>query len=389
LNRDLGRLVVGSTPARPVALTRIGVGFAVLLELANTGPALLRLTEPGIIAVPYLQWVPRIGLALAWVIIAVWLLSVLAFTLGWRARIAGAALTVTLAVVLLMDQQLYSNHLYLMAVVCGLLTIADSSAAISLDAIRAGERLAIPAWPVWLLRTQVSMVYAFTALAKLNPDFLSGSVVASYLRRTGPLAVPESWRTFEPMFVLSLLAIAAEAFLVVALWRGRWRPAGYVIGLGLHAFITLWLDPPFQLLAFSLLMLSLYLLFLPSAPRAQTVVWDDGCGFCAAWVRWFRRLDWLHTLVFVPRSELSGSGLPVDEAAAARAIQLVSSGRVHAGFAAVTRVAEALPISFLWAPLLRLPLVTGAGEAAYRRVALRRSCDITNARNYSADVRRT
>jgi predicted DCC family thiol-disulfide oxidoreductase YuxK len=361
----------------------------VLLEAANSGPALLRLAAPGIIAVPYLDWTPRVGFGLAWVLIAVWVASVTALMLGWHGRAAGVVLTATLASVLVLDQQLYSNHLYLMATACGLLTLADSSAAISLDARREGERSTVTAWPVWLLRMQVSIVYAFTALAKLNPDFLSGSVVASYLRRSGPLAVPDAWRSFEPMFILSLLAVGAEAFLVFALWPKRWRPAGFVVGLGLHLFITIWLDPPFQLLAFSILMLSLYLVFLPTAPGQRVVVWDDGCGFCATWVRWFRRLDWLRALRFVSRSELAGSGLPVTEEAAARALQLVTPRRVHGGFAAVARIAEVLPVSFLWAPLLRLRPVAAIGEAVYRRVALRRSCALPDRPAYSSGSRST
>ncbi|HEY8951454.1 MAG TPA: DUF393 domain-containing protein, partial [Candidatus Dormibacteraeota bacterium] len=102
-----------------------------------------------------------------------------------------------------------------------------------------------------------------------------------------------------------------------------------------------------------------------------------GCGFCATWVKWFKRLDWLHALRFVPRSQLATSGLPVTEDAAARALQLVlPTGVVHGGFAAVGRILEILPVSFLWAPLLRIPPIAWVGELAYRRVALRRKCEL-------------
>jgi predicted DCC family thiol-disulfide oxidoreductase YuxK len=106
------------------------------------------------------------------------------------------------------------------------------------------------------------------------------------------------------------------------------------------------------------------------------VVWDDGCGFCATWVKWFNRLDWLHALRFVSRSELPTSGLPVSEDAAARALQIVWSDGVHGGFSAVTRILEILPVSFLWAPLLRLPPIAWVGEIGYRWVALRRRCEL-------------
>jgi hypothetical protein len=85
----------------------------------------------------------------------------------------------------------------------------------------------------------------------------------------------------------------------------------------------------------------------------------------------------MHALRFVPRSQLATAGLPITEDAAARALQIVlPSGRGRGGFAAVTAVAEILPVSYLWAPLLRLPPLAAMGEAAYRRVAARRKCEL-------------
>lgn len=372
----LQRLISSRAPSHPVAVARIGVAVAVLLEAAHSGETLLRLDDPGILRAPYVAWAPPMTDGLAWIFIGLWVASASAVLLGWRTRLAAAVLTATIAAVMLLDQQLYSNHLYLIVLVCGLLTVADSGAALSLDARRLGERREISGWPIWLLRLQVSVVYGYAALSKLNPDFLSGSVVASYLRRAGPLAMPDSWRFLEPMLILSVLAICTEAFLAVALWSRRWRPAALVGALALHVGITGWLDPSYQLLVFSLATLPLLILFLDAAPASRVVVWDDGCGFCATWVRWFRRLDWLAVLRFVPRSGLAASGVAVSEDAAARALQLVYRRRVHGGFAAVGRVLEILPISFLWAPLLRLPPIAWVGERAYRRVAQRRRCEL-------------
>jgi predicted DCC family thiol-disulfide oxidoreductase YuxK len=385
----LWRVAESRAPSRPLALARIGATAAILLELPNSGATLLRLADPSVIHAPYLAWTPRLTEPMAWALIGLWLVSALAFMLGFRARWSGAVLTATVAAVLFVDQQTYSNHLFLMLPVAALLTVADSGASISLDARRVGSRNSVAGWPVWLLCAQVCIVYGFAAIAKLNPDFLSGSVVASYLRREGPLAVPDAWRSFEPMFVLSLLAICSEAFLALSLWSSRRRPTAMVVGLGLHAFITGWLSPTMSLLVFSLLMVPLYLPFLDVAPASRVVVWDDGCGFCAGWVRWFRRLDWMHGLRFVPRSELATAGLRVDEDAAARALQFVPArGRTRGGFAAVTRVLELLPVSFLWAPVLRLPPVALVGERIYRRVAAGRRCELPAAASAAAESRR-
>ncbi|HET7521611.1 MAG TPA: HTTM domain-containing protein [Candidatus Limnocylindria bacterium] len=373
----LQRVAASRAPARPLALARIGATAAMLLELPNSGATLLRLADPSVIHAPYLPFVPRLTEPVASLLIGLWLVAGLATMVGWHTRLAGAVLTATLASVLFVDQQTYSNHLYLMLPVAVLLTVGDSGAAISLDARSRGERSMAAGWPVFLLCAQVCIVYGFAALAKLNPDFLSGSVVASYVRADGLLGLPQAWRSFEPMFVLSLVAIASEAYLALSLWSPRRRPAAMVVGLGLHAFITGWLSPTISLFVFSLLILPLYLPFLDVAPRSRVVVWDDGCGFCAEWVKWFRRLDWMHGLRFVPRSQLASAGLPVDEDAAARALQFVPpSGRVRGGFAAVTRVLELLPLTFLWAPLLRLPPVALLGERVYRRVAVSRRCEL-------------
>mgnify|MGYP006199594577 CR=1 FL=1 len=113
--------------------------------------------------------------------------------------------------VLFSDQQLYSNHLYLMVIVVGLLTAGDGGAALSLDAMRRGARETVPTWPMWLLRVQVSIVYGSAALSKVNLTYLSGSVVASYLRRDGPLAVPDAWRSLEPMLVLVCIDHGADS----------------------------------------------------------------------------------------------------------------------------------------------------------------------------------
>lgn len=369
------RFIASRNPARPLALARIGIAMAVLMELPNSARVLMQLGDPGIIRAPILSWTPAVGDGLAWILIGLWGATAVALLVGWRARRAAAALCVTLATALLLDQQLFSNHLYLMVLLSGLLVFADSGAALSLNSRHAGERSEVSRWPVWLLQVQVTIVYLFASLAKVNPEFLSGTTVATSLRRVGPLAVPDAWRSMEPMLLLAILAVCAEAFVALAIWSPRWRPTAFVVALGLHLSLAAWFSPAFPLIIFAIAMLPLLVLFLDASP-GRVVVWDDGCGFCATWVKWFKRLDWLHALRFVSRSELPTSGLPVSEDAAARALQIVWRDGVHGGFAAVTRILEIIPVSFLWAPLLRLPPIALAGEIGYRRVALRRKCEL-------------
>jgi predicted DCC family thiol-disulfide oxidoreductase YuxK len=89
-------------------------------------------------------------------------------------------------------------------------------------------------------------------------------------------------------------------------------------------------------------------------------------------------LDWLRVLQFVPGSEratLAELGIPPEDAD--RALQVLRRGRRSQGFDAVVQVLEQLPVTFLWAPLLRLWPIAPIGRRAYARVAARRRCSIT------------
>ena len=364
--------------ARRVGVIRVGFGVAALLLAFEELPVLLRLADSGVLRVPYVAGLhvpPAVFFALA---VALPLTS-LAFGVGAFTPLTGWLLVATQAGTLLVDQQTYSNHLYLATLVAVLLTLGEAGSAVSVDARwRHRGQPSVPAWPLALMAVQVSVVYAFAALSKVNASYLSGSVISSYLRSDGLLAVPASWHGFQPMFVLSALGILTEAFLAIALWLPRWRPTAFLAGLGLHAAITVWLTPTSQLFTFSLLMLPLYLSFLDVGASEWSVVWDDSCSFCASAVRWARRLDWLGVLRFVPASDAPArEALGVSEVQAMAAVQLVQSGEPGvAGFDAVAVAAQIFPLTFLWSIVLRFPPIARAGRLAYRRVAARRSCRI-------------
>ncbi len=376
--RWLLRLVERRASPRALGVVRITVGLAATLKALELAPVLARMDDPATLRIPYLDGLDITGAGAA-VLLAAWVVSAALFAIGARTTVSGVTLGVLLAGIFVSDQQLYSNHLYLLILLVGLLTIGRAGSALSIDAWLGRGRDEVPAWPIALLRAQVSIVYGFAALAKLNAAYLSGSVVAAYLRRDGPIAIPDGWRTFEVMATLSILSILAEGFVAIGLWLPRWRAAALVVGLGLHLTIAIWFDPPIQLLIFGLMILPAYLLFVDTRPRSRALVWDDSCGFCGRIMTWVRRLDWLHVIDPIPSSDAKArEALGVSQAEADQAIQLVwhSTGRRASGFAAVQRVLQVLPVSFLWAPLLRLPPIMALGERAYRRVAARRSCNV-------------
>ncbi len=372
----LTRLVDG----RPFGLTRIIVGAAALLRAGVAWEILGRFAPPEVIRIRVVNGLPDPSSGAARLIVVVWVVAALAFVMGWRVRLSGTLLALTIAVYGLIDSQTYSNHLYLMLLLVILLTVGGAEGGLAIDR-PAG---AIAQWPVLLVKLQVTIVYAFAALTKLNGDFLSGAVLAGVLRN-GVVPFPDAWRTQAFLSMVAAAAVFAELFLAVFLWSQRWRGASFILGLGLHLSITLLISPTLELIVFSLLMLSTYPLFLDT--RHLAVVWDDECGSCRAWIDRLRRFDLLGLLRPVGASDPSHGIEPATVRHSMHTYLLPADptthpdprpadGLLHTGFAAVTDVLERTVPSLWVAPLLRLPLMRSIGERWYRRQAARRQCEV-------------
>jgi hypothetical protein len=111
----------------------------------------------------------------------------------------------------------------------------------------------------------------FAALSKLNVAFLSGVTLAGFLPR-GLLHDLRPGVQVALVLALSWGAIGAEAFVAVALWSRRWRPAALLCGIVLHAGMILLLPAAvrLQLTIFAAEALAIYLLFAwPGQPSAD------------------------------------------------------------------------------------------------------------------------
>jgi hypothetical protein len=266
--------------ARPIAVVRILVGLAAIGNAFEHWAALNRLLAPLVVKMPYLSWLPYPPAAAAPALIGAWLIAAMLFMVGFRTRVAGGVLVAILAYVLLLDQQLYSNHLYLNVLVVLLVTIADSGARYSLDAHYRGRRGRIAEWPLLLLKIQVSIVYFFAALMKVNPDYLSGDLMLSFIHADVLKRLPPGLPAMGVVQALAIASVAVEFFLAFALWFAGWRWLALAAGLALHLSIILTggavvgvPDIPFTV--FALLVMAPYILFfqLP-APRPASAPSD-------------------------------------------------------------------------------------------------------------------
>ena len=256
LIKQLERLLSLRADARLLAYARILVGVSAVAAAFELWRLLPRVLDPLVIQLPYALAVPRLPKAALPIFIGVWLLVALAFTSGFKTRLAGALLTAMSWYTLLLDQQTYSNHFYLLCLLMLLVTLADSGAALSIDALTRGTRKTVAGWPVMLLKLQASIVYGFSALAKLTPQYLSGDVLAATMKQPGWLMQTSG------VSLLAVSAIVVELFIAFGLWSSRLRVAAVIAGVALHVFIFATLDSSrLSLGMFALEMFALYPLF--------------------------------------------------------------------------------------------------------------------------------
>lgn len=345
-----GDVVSGTTFSRPVGIVRIVIGFVAAALVLEIGPQLERALDPTFFRVRNFEWLPDIPLPALPFFLGLWVTCGVLFAAGAWTRLAGTILGLQMAYVLALDRQLYSNHLYLLTLLVGLLTIARSMASFSVETRNKETEETIPAWPVTLLKVQATFVYGFASLSKLNSSFLSGAVLAIYLRPDGFLAVPRDLRTAEIMVPLAILTILTEAFIAVGLWLRPLRPAAFALGLAFHISIAFGMRPVLGLSLFSVGILVLYMLFLDSRPLRRQAVWNG--GEFPGWLRLLRRLDYLSIHRWEHRPQSKKRSRP--RGLAQLEVIGEEEGERKTGFHALRAILEVLPVSFLWAPLLAL-----------------------------------
>lgn len=323
---------------RPLGITRIGVGTAFILDWFNKIDRRQESFDPELFHYPWAEWLPVLPPEYSYLPFILWFVGGLGLVVGYRTRISGAIAIFGNGLYFFADRQNYSNHGYLLLLIIFLLTLADSGAALSLDVRHRKPRL-VAGWVVDLLKIQLSIVYFYTFVVKLRPDWLSGALM--YLNLNGPFAqyliqLPGIYRG------LSLFALVAEGFLFWALWS-KWREWAFLVGLLLHFGILLSVKFTLGLVSFSLLSISLYPLFI-KLPRDKVIV-SLRQDLARRYLWLLRRLDWLDIVrLEITQSSPQTPGLKVIE----------PNGRERLAKQALSRWLALLPLTAPVSPLVRL-----------------------------------
>jgi hypothetical protein len=176
-------------------------------------------------------------------------------------RGGGIAVAIGGLLALSADARLYSNHLWLLALLAALAALTAPRARVQAEALPFGH----------LVLLQVSVVYGFAALSKLNAGFISGGVLWSELSGEGALLpMPDPVLTQQPMMALALATVSIELALAVGLWTRRARSGAAVLGIAFHFGLIAMVPGWEELLVFALLCWSTYPLFLARGTRTDS-----------------------------------------------------------------------------------------------------------------------
>lgn len=235
----------------PVALGRVLLAAGAALTSFEGAVILVALRGDHVTA-PVATWLPDAAAmpVLPWV--AIMAIASVTLLLGLFPGPSAAALAAGNALLLAVDHQLYSNHRFLVVLLCAWYACARSDHAYAIGAgarRRAGDGL-VPWWPQLLVLATVSSCYVYAGLSKANEEFLTGDLVASMSPDWVPAALV-AWAT-----------VPAEIAIGVGLWWRRTRLGAIALGLALHAGIVALLGSPLVFSAFALLCFSAYPLAL-------------------------------------------------------------------------------------------------------------------------------
>jgi hypothetical protein len=214
------------------------------------------------------EWIrpwPPVGMYLHFAALG---LLALAIVVGFRTRLATALFALGFTWIHLIDKANYLNHYYLVSVLAALMVLLPLGVAGSVDArldpTYAADR--VPAWTVWVLRTQLGLVYFYGGVAKLNADWLlHAQPLRIWLATRGDLPLLGPW--LERQWVAYAFSWAGAAFdlsiVPFLLWR-RTRLVAYATVVVFHLLTS----ALFPIGIFPWLMIGLTpIFFAPSWPR--------------------------------------------------------------------------------------------------------------------------
>jgi vitamin K-dependent gamma-carboxylase len=168
---------------------------------------------------------------------AVMAVAALGVTLGAWYRASAVLLFLAFTYVFLLDQAQYLNHFYLICLLSFLMIFVPAHRTLSIDAKRKRRLWSddVPVWALWLLLAQLSIVYVYAGIAKLNGDWIKGEPMRSWLAERTDTPLIGRFFTEEWMVVLfNYGGLTFDLFIVPLLLWKRTRVVAFLWVIAFH-----------------------------------------------------------------------------------------------------------------------------------------------------------
>lgn len=236
-----------------------------------------------------------------------------------------------------------------------------------------------------LLVSQVSILYLFAAIWKMNLDYLTGMQMLEHIR---PFLILPNFQNPEPVVYIGLSAIGLAIELILSLQFLFRRLAFELVqsmGFFFHIMMVILIGESlrisFQLIIFAAAALVIYPLCVSNnwGDYKFTVFWDSHCDFCAKSIKVFKHIDQDLNFSFVSNLKLEKyNDLPFDKNLVNDTIIVFDqqSGQYWIKSQAILYIISHSFFFWFAKPLIRLPYVFRLTDKLYDRVASRRTCHI-------------
>jgi hypothetical protein len=193
------------------------------------------------------------------------ILASIGIILGFRFKLASVLYFLSFTYVELLDKTNYLNHYYLFSLLAFLLIFLPANAAFSLDLKfgRVKQRETAPAYFLYIILFQLSCVYFFAGIAKLNSDWLlEAQPMATWLQSHRDMPIlgdlfAQKWVAY----LFSWIGCFYDLFIVGFLLLKKTRPLAYVAVIGFHILTAVL----FPIGVFPYVMIVMTLLFFDSS----------------------------------------------------------------------------------------------------------------------------
>jgi len=210
------------------------------------------------------EWVQPLSESGMYALMGMIMLSALCIMLGFLYRVMTILFFLSFTYLELIDATNYLNHYYLVCLLALLLIFLPAHKSFSLDAklwpsLRAQQ---VPAWTILILMFQLTLVYFFAGLAKLNADWLFSALpVKIWLREHVDLPLLGYFFQFSWVaFVFSWFGALYDLTIAFFLMNSRTRGIAYFFVVVFH--LMTWLL--FNIGLFPVIMIFNTLIFFPA-----------------------------------------------------------------------------------------------------------------------------